>query len=118
MNANERAKKHIHVTYTKEGRPIKYTRTFCTELFRTEITLVAEYLDGSWHSHMILPPTGDKPILVALTGDEYREDEYFSFNELSQLLKEAQKFNRQILDLHNLEISVHILDGSNNIQSE
>ena len=105
-------KRPLHITYDEAGRAIRYERRITTNLFSTEVTFLAEYADGVWNINMILPPTGVNNIYVSLNGDpedpSFDNDNYFNFNELSQLQREAVRFRDDIQDTFRLEISVNI----------
>ena len=105
-------KRPLHITYDKGGHAIRYERRITTNLFSTEVTFLAEYTDGGWNINMILPPTGVNKIYVSLNGDpedpSFDNDNYFNFNELSQLQKEAVRFRDDIQDTLRLEVSVDI----------
>ena len=108
----KRDRLQIHVTYDQSGRAKKYERQISLGSFghhRVRFEAVRE--DGSWHTHAILPPTGEKELYININSErENKEDEAWGWSndELTELSRESRIFMSDIKSLSQVEVSVEI----------
>lgn len=111
-----RDKLQIHVTYDQHGKAKKYTRkvslgTFGHKTARFE----AIFEEGGWHTHAILPPTGDNELYIRInTTKNNNEDSAWgwSTDELTELNRESRLFIEDIEMLNRVEVSVEIKESN------
>jgi hypothetical protein len=115
--SRKRDRLQIHVTYDQSGRAKKYKREISLGSFghhRVRFEAVRE--DGSWHTHAILPPTGEKELYINInTTVENKQDEAWgwSTDELTELTRESRIFINDIESLSQVEVSVEIQENGN-----
>tara|TARA_R100001443_G_scaffold85308_1_gene91907 strand:- start:728 stop:1078 length:351 start_codon:yes stop_codon:yes gene_type:complete len=110
--SRKREKLQIHVTYDHSGRAKKYEREISLGSFGLKrVKFEAVHEDGCWHTHAILPPTGDKELYIHInTTRDNDEDEAWGWasDDLIELNKESRIFIKDIESLSQVEVSVEI----------
>ena len=115
--SRKRDRLQIHVTYDQSGRAKKYVREISLGSFgHHHVRFEAVHEDGSWHTHAILPPTGEKELYINIntTSDNESDEAWgWSTDELTELNRESRIFINDIESLSQVEVSVEIKENGN-----